>query len=90
MSPSSAVSSYLTLFILTEIGGIVSVVLSLPLRAVAVSDYFVLCCPDFPLENLKRLPFKLPVILAHLSRIVYLSLGSLPCPLLRFALVLRA
>lgn len=42
----------------------VSVVLSLPLRAVAVSDYPALCCPDFPLVN-KRLSFKLSVIVSY-------------------------
>ena len=67
MSPSNTVSSYLTLFTLTDtgtpvIGGFVSVVLSLSLRTVAVSDYHTLCCPDFPLVN-KRLPFRLTHIL---------------------------
>ena len=54
MSPPNTVSSYLTLFTLTDhrqtgSGGFVSVVLSLSLRTVAVSDYHTLCCPDFPL-----------------------------------------
>ncbi len=42
------------------LGGIVSVVLSLSLRTVAVNDYHALCCPDFPLLK-KRLPFRLEV-----------------------------
>ena len=41
--------SYPTLFTITLSGSIVSVVLSLSLRTVAVSDYLALCCPDFPL-----------------------------------------
>jgi len=32
-------------------GGIVSVALFLRLRAVAVSNYRILCCPDFPLAK---------------------------------------
>ena len=56
MSPPNTVSSYLTLFTLTDhrqtgSGGFVSVVLSLSLRTVAVSDYHTLCCPDFPLAK---------------------------------------
>ena len=52
-----AVGSYPTLFTLTlhAQGGIVSVVLSLSLRTVAVSDYPALCCPDFPLIKSGRL-----------------------------------
>ena len=61
MSPSRPVSSYLTLFTLTSAAQkteilhvktkavYVSVALFLHLRAVAVSNYRVLCCPDFPL-----------------------------------------
>lgn len=37
----------------------VSVVLSLSSRTVAVSDYRTLYCPDFPLDKIKRLPFRL-------------------------------
>jgi hypothetical protein len=51
MSPWNAVSSYLTRFILTPKGGIVSVALSLELPPVAVSDCHTLRCPDFPLTS---------------------------------------
>ena len=47
-----AVGSYPTLFTLTtseEVAVYVSVALFLRLRAVAVSNYRILCCPDFPL-----------------------------------------
>src|SRR5688572_24598433 len=35
----------------TEVGGFVSVALSLGLPPVAVSNCLVLCCPDFPLAS---------------------------------------
>ncbi len=50
LSPTNAVSSYLTLFTLTPIarGGIVSVALARAFRPVTFRDYHALGCPDFP------------------------------------------
>ena len=55
--------SYPPLFTLTphKRGGLVSVVLSLSLRTVAVSDYLALCCPDFPLERSQAIAFQAQV-----------------------------
>ncbi len=55
MSPWHAVSFYLTRFTFSppRRGSFVSVALSLESLPVAVSDCHALCCPDFPLRNLK-------------------------------------
>ena len=60
LSPDNAVGSYPTRFTFSLKGSFVSVVLSLRLRAVAVSNYRILCCPDFPLTFRQRPFFEPP------------------------------
>ena len=84
MSPQYAVSSYLTLFTIALAGSFVSVVLSLSLQTVAVSDYRALCRPDFPLELPQAIIFRATSILTFLHQYVEQSPAVPLYPLLYY------